>query len=103
MFDRNNYPYFASFLSCSFFQDERISNELVDVVHEYASTAHPSSVLGTRADIQRFLYEHGNDPDTAFEKVFDPLIDPHGYGCTTKEWLQEIDRRLAEHPGRPAF
>ena len=102
MFDRRNYPYLDSFLQTSFFDSDEISLELEDVVHDYASTQHPSSVLGTRADIQRFLHEHGNDPDTAFEEVLHPRVDPHGYGCTTSEWLLEIERRLAEHPGRLA-
>lgn len=99
MFDRRNYPYLDSFLVSNFFQTPDISSDLDYVVPNFASTAHPSSVLGTRADIQRFLYEHHNDPDTAFEEVFDPRIDPHAYGCTTAEWLQAIERRLGEYPG----
>lgn len=101
MFDRSRYPYLNSFLQTSFFEDGATSKELPDVVDAFAASAHPASVIGTRADIQRFLYKHGNDPDGAFEEVFDPLIDPHGYGCTTREWLLDIERRLSVHPGRP--
>ncbi len=54
-------------------------------------------MLGTRADIQRFLHEHGNEPDIAFGRLFRPKVDIAAYDLTTTEWLRQIDDLLASH------
>lgn len=95
MFDRRSYPYLQSFMGCSFFEAPEISVALDNVVSSFISSAHSSNILGTRADIQRFLRDHGNDLETAFEEHVDSRIDIGGFGFTASEWLIEIESRLA--------
>ena len=99
MFDRRSYPYLQSFMASHFFQTPDISAAIEDVVPKFVGTTHLSNVLGTRADILRFLRDHGNDLDTAFEEYVDSRIDISGFGRTSAEWLTELEARLAAAEG----
>jgi hypothetical protein len=69
------YPYLAQLLGAYFHQDcydDGSDDEAI--LADFVATNHDYDVLGTRADIDRFLHQHRDDALTAVEKLFQPSI-----------------------------
>jgi hypothetical protein len=60
----NPYPYLAHLFHSYFHQDALDDGQTHDeVIREFVETSHLYDVLGTRADILRFLHQHRADTD----------------------------------------
>jgi hypothetical protein len=93
------FPYLSHFLGGYMNQDWDISGHgktLEEVVAYYVKVGDPDEAHGLKMDIKRFVASKGNDIDREFERLFRPEIIPSGWGMSTREWLQWIERLVGE-------
>jgi hypothetical protein len=69
------YPYLAQLLGAYFHQD--CYDDGADdaaILADFVATNHDYDVLGTRADIERFIHRHGDNALKALEEMFQPSV-----------------------------
>lgn len=91
------YPYLAHLLSAYFHQDALDDGQTDDeIVREFAETSHPHDVLGTRADILRFLHQHSADVGLleSFNQTFKPELSIGTNDAEARTWLTRVQELL---------
>src|SRR5687767_4194944 len=93
------YPYLAHLFSAYFHQDaldDGQSDE--DIVRDFAETSHQHDVMGTRADILRFLHQHALDTDFlgSLNRTFKMDLSIGATDSEAKAWLTRMDSLLEE-------
>jgi hypothetical protein len=85
------YPHLRTFLGAWFHQDfDLVGESLEEIVSAFNAASSPSEAQHVRSDIDAFVQDARHDLDEAFVRVFNPEVDPHGWGMTTREWLMRI-------------
>jgi len=68
---QESYPYLAQLLGAYFHQDCYDDGDDDDaILNQFITTNHDYDILGTRADIARFLEDHRHDARAAMEQLF---------------------------------
>ena len=100
----HSYSTLGQFLGGWFHQDFDLDGETItDVVSAYCKTASEADIQSLRADIRRFLRDHGDEPGPAFDEIFDPDIDPTALASSVRDFLETIDASLANGPTGPVI
>jgi hypothetical protein len=74
-----------------FHQDFDIEGSAVpEILDAFRAVTTPEEQAKLKADIQRFLDEHPNDLDSAFEETFEPDIVASALSGSTRGFLEEI-------------
>lgn len=85
------YTALSQFLGGWFHQDFDIEgNTVPEVVDAFRAVTPPEERARLKSDIQRFLDEHPNDLDSAFEETFKPDIIASALSGSTRGFLEEI-------------
>jgi hypothetical protein len=87
-----SYPYLDNLVGGWFHQDFDIEGgTLEEIIQSYKKSSPADDVLGTKADIQRFIRQAGADHLTEkFVEIFQPDVDPTAWGMSTRDWLLRI-------------
>ena len=93
------YPYLAHLFSAYFHQDaldDGQSDE--DIVREFAETSHRHDVMGTRADILRYLHQHALDTDFlgGLNGTFKMDLSIGATDGEARAWLTRTENLLAD-------
>jgi CdiI immunity protein len=89
------YDHLASFLASWFHQDFDIAgNSVEEIVGAFKKTASTKQISEIRADIDRFLADHGDAAEAAFERNFDLDVEPTGFAPSAVLFLRAIDTSL---------
>jgi hypothetical protein len=89
------YPFLRQLLGGWFHQDFDVDGDtLEEILAKFKSVTPEAEVLGAKSDIETLLKNAGDDLDQEFVRVFEPDVDPAGWGMTTREWLTRIDELL---------
>lgn len=85
------YTALSQFLGGWFHQDFDIEgNTVPEVLDAFRAVTPPEEQAKLKSDIQRFLDEHPNDLDSAFEETFEPDIIASALSGSTRGFLEEI-------------
>jgi hypothetical protein len=88
---RPEYPAIAELMDGMFHQDfDLVGSTVAEIISAFRDATPPEERLGLKAEIIRFLSEHGNDLDEAFELMFRPDIIPSAFSGSTRAFLEEI-------------
>jgi hypothetical protein len=94
------YTALSRFLGGWFHQDFDIEgNTVPEVLDAFRAVTPPEELAKLKSDIQRFLDEHPNDLDSAFEETFKPDIIASALSGSTRGFLEEIRELLALDTG----
>jgi hypothetical protein len=95
-----SYPYLDGLLGGYFHQDfdHDGKTQLNQIIPDYKSSAHPEEIMGTKADIKRFIRYFGETDEVLremYNTLFRPDVDPegwieHGKSLTTRQFLETI-------------
>src|SRR5215467_12265711 len=84
---REPYPFLRQLLGGWFHQDFDIDGgTLEEIIAKFKSVTPESEILGAKSDIETLLKNSGDDLDREFIRLFQPDIDPAGWGMTTRQW-----------------
>ena len=97
----DDYPHLDHLLGAYFHQDFAMDGDVDDIIARFVEVSDVEEVRGTVTDIQRFLYEHYQDAETAFRSVFGLTIEPQGWGMNAKQWLAWVERLLIINASGP--
>lgn len=85
------YTALSQFMGGWFHQDFDIEgNTVPEVVDAFRAVTPPEEQAKLKSDIQRFLDEHPNDLDSAFEETFKPDIIASALSGSTRGFLEEV-------------
>jgi hypothetical protein len=85
------YTALSQFMGGWFHQDFDIEgNTVPEVVDAFRAVTPPEEQANLKSDIQRFLDEHPNDLDSAFEETFKPDIIASALSGSTRGFLEEV-------------
>jgi len=87
----HSYPNLAHLFSAYFHQDALDEGQTdEDIIRDFAETSHDYDVLGTRADILRFLHVHADDADFlgTMNRSFKPDISIAATSAEARAWLE---------------
>lgn len=85
------YVHLAEFLASWFHQDFDLNGDTVaEVVASYQTVTPPEEQMLLGCDLKRFLTEHGNDTDQAFDNLFSPEVSVSALSGSTEAFLREI-------------
>jgi hypothetical protein len=85
------YTALSQFMGGWFHQDFDIEgNTVPEVLDAFRAVTPPGEQAKLKSDIQRFLDEHPNDLDSAFEETFKPDIVASALSGSTRGFLEEI-------------
>ena len=85
------YPALAELMGGMFHQDfDLVGNTVAEIIHAFQDVAPAAEQEQVRAEIERFLGEHGDDLERAFETTFRPDIIPSAFSGSTRAFLEEI-------------
>jgi hypothetical protein len=85
------YTALSQFMGGWFHQDFDIEGSTVPgIVDAFRAVTPPEEQAKLKSDIQRFLDEHPNDLDGAFEETFEPDIIASALFGSTRGFLEEI-------------
>jgi len=91
------FPDLADFMSGWFHQDFDIHGEtLEEVVAAYRQSVRKDYLQRLCEDIDRFLETADADMDSRFQALFDPDVIPTAFRPTTREFLVDIRKGLAD-------
>jgi hypothetical protein len=94
------YTALSQFLGGWFHQDFDIEgNTVPEVLDAFRAVTPPEEQAKLKSDIQRFLDEHPDDLDRAFEETFKPDIIASALSGSTRGFLEEIRDLLALDTG----
>jgi hypothetical protein len=89
------YVHLADFLSSWFHQDFDLNGGTVsEVVAAYRAVTPAAEQAQLGADIERFLRQHRNDTEEAFESVFAPEVRVSTLSGSAEAFMQEIETAL---------
>jgi CdiI immunity protein len=91
------YPYLAHLFGAYFHQDALDDGQTdEDVLREFSETSHAHDVLGTRADILRFLHEHAGDKDFlgSLNRTFTLDLSIGSTDVDARAWLARAESLL---------
>ncbi len=89
------YYYLDHILGSYFHQDCLDDGQTVEaIIADYIKTHGPYDRLGLRADIQRLLHMHPDDPFDAMEKLFSMDVSPQLDNESMAQWLRELVLKL---------
>lgn len=90
------YPHFNAFFGGWFHQDYHYEGDSVEeIVAAFRRSATLNDLRMVRHDIAAFLRDHDGSIDEAFEREFQPDVDPRAFSGTTRAFLEAIDQALA--------
>jgi hypothetical protein len=90
------YPALADLIGAWFHQDYDIEGETIpEIVGAFRAVTTPVERATVRADIARFIAEHPQDLDEAFESTFRPGVIPSAFSGSTRGFLDDIDGVLS--------
>lgn len=85
------YTALSDFMGGWFHQDFDIEGETVpEIVRAFRGVTPLGEQKKLRSDIERFLAEHPEDLDGAFEEAFNPDVIPSILSGSTRAFLEEI-------------
>jgi hypothetical protein len=85
------YTALSQFLGGWFHQDFDIEgNTVPEVLDAFRAVTPPEEQAKLKSDIQRFLDDHPNDLDSAFEETFKPDIIASALSGSTRGFLEEM-------------
>ena len=86
---------FRAFFGGWFHQDYHCEGDSVDeIVAAFRKSATIDDIRPIRNDIAAFLRDHEDAIDEAFDREFQPAVDPRAFSGTTRAFLEAIDRAL---------
>ena len=90
------YPYLFNLIGAWFHQDYSIEgNTLEEIMSSFRESSPAEDLLGTRADIHRFLrHFDGANLQNEFIRMFEPGVLPIAWDMDTKQFLLRIDELL---------
>lgn len=88
------FPYLDHLLGAWFHQDFELEGDVEQIISKFVAVTRSEEVWAVIADIRRFVAYRHNDSEDAFLRLFPGAVLPSGWGLTTIEWLQWIDRLL---------
>jgi hypothetical protein len=92
-----SYPMLDRLMGAYFNQDADYTAETLEgIVAEFRSGSWPAERAALRAEIERFLEEHRDDVDAAFEAAYPSDADPAAWADDTATFLQRIHRMLQD-------
>jgi hypothetical protein len=96
MTTNTEYPAIADLMGGMFHQDfDLVGNTVAEIMAAFREVTPCDEQVGLKAEIARFLEEHGNDLDEAFEKTLRPDLIPSAFSGSTRAFLEEIRGLLA--------
>ncbi len=97
------YPYLAQFLGGYFHQDCYDDGALdLEIIDDFIASSWPYQRLGVRADIGKFLHEHGNDALRSLTALFAPDVLIGETDAEVRAWLAAVAFRLERVAARDA-
>lgn len=85
------YTALSDFMGGWFHQDFDIEgNTVSEVLDAFRAVTPPEEQAKLKSDIQRFLDDHPNDLDSAFEETFKPDIIASAFSGSVRAFLEEI-------------
>jgi CdiI immunity protein len=86
------YPYLDALVGGWFHQDFDIDGDtLEEIIASYKRKSPPDDLLGTKADINRFIRQTPDERiDEEFARRFEADVDPRRWSQTTRHWLLRI-------------
>lgn len=89
------YPHLDVLIKAYLNQDySYYADTLEGVIDAYKDDAAPEQIQGLRADIARFLADHPDTLDAAFEAAYGFDFGPELWGLTAESFLRKLDRQL---------
>ena len=90
------YPAIADLMGGMFHQDfDLVGNTVAEIMSAFCEVTPRDEQIDLKAEIARFLEEHGDDLEEAFEKTFRPDVIPSAFSGSTRAFLEEIRDLLA--------
>jgi hypothetical protein len=90
------YPALTDLMGGMFHQDfDIVGNTVAEIIRAFQDVTPRAEQAELRVEIERFLAEHGDDLDEAFEATFKPSIIPSAFSGSTRAFLEEIRDLLA--------
>ena len=94
------YPALSHFMGSWFHQDFDIDGNTVSgILAAFRAVTPPKEKGELKLDIQRFLDDHPNDLDSAFEETFKPDISASAFSGSARRFLEEIRDLLDPNAG----
>ena len=91
------FSYLNDFLGGYFHQDAYDEGQTDDdIVADFKASSWPYQRLGVRADIGRFLHQHGDHPLAALETLFRPALTLAETDEQARAWLEKVQAALEE-------
>jgi hypothetical protein len=85
------YPAIAEFMGGMFHQDfDLVGNTVAEIMAAFREVTPREEQFRLKTELVRFLGEHGNDLDEAFETTFRPDVIPSAFSGSTRAFLEEI-------------
>jgi hypothetical protein len=94
------YTALSHFMGGWFHQDFDIEgNTVSEILAAFRAVTPPEEQAKLKSDIQRFLDDHPDDVDSAFEDTFKPDIIASAFSGSTRGFLEEIRDLLEPNAG----
>jgi contact-dependent growth inhibition (CDI) system CdiI-like immunity protein len=91
-----NYPALSDLMGSMFHQDFDVAGDtLAEIVQAFREVSSRAEQVALENEIERFLLEHADNVDDAFEKMFRPEVIPAAFSGSTRAFLEEISELLA--------
>jgi hypothetical protein len=88
---KHTYPALTDLMGGMFHQDFDIVGDTVsEIVRAFREVTPLAEQAELRAEIERFLAEHPEDLEEAFDATFKPSVIPSAFSGSTRAFLEEI-------------